>query len=122
MDKPLKSLTSIDQIYDFSYDHVVDKASTVDVAWFNVRKFPHAFFEIEHSTEFKNSLLKFVELQDFNADFRIVADKLRERQYRQILELHAFRDIAHRVRFLSYDILAELHTKTVELSLIENKL
>jgi hypothetical protein len=122
LDKPLRDLISIDHMYEFSYDHVVGKASTVDVAWFNVRKFPHAFFEVEHSTEFKNSLLKFVELQDFNAEFRIVADKVRERQYRSSLNLNAFKDIAHRVKFLSYDILAELHTKTVELSLIENQL
>lgn len=122
LDKPLKDLVSIDHMYEFSYDHVVGRASTIDVAWFNVRKFPHAFFEVEHSTEFKNSLLKFVELQDFNAEFRVVADKVRERQYRSSLDLSAFKDIAHRVKFLSYDLLAELHTKTVELSLIENQL
>lgn len=121
LDKPLKDLTSIDQIYGFSYDHIVDKASTVDVSWFNARQFPHAFFEVEHSTEFKNSLVKFVELQDFNAEFRIVADKLRERQYRGCIDLNAFKDIAHRVKFLSYEVLAELHTKTVELSLIEKE-
>jgi len=121
LDKPLKDLTSIDQIFTFSYTYVVDKASTVDVSWFNARKFPQAFFEVEHSTEFKNSLVKFVELQDFNTEFRIVADRLRERQYRTCIELNAFKAIAHRVKFLSYDVLAELHTKTVELSLIEKE-
>ena len=39
-----------------------------------------ALFEIEYSTDFKNSLLKFLELQDFNVDFRVVADKKRESQ------------------------------------------
>lgn len=122
LEKPLSEMTSVDQIHHFTYDHVVNRASTVDVLWFNERKFPHAFFEVEYSTDFKNSLLKFVELQDFNSEFRVVADKLRERQYRQSVEMSAFKVIAHRVKFLSYDTLAELHTKTVELSLIKEEI
>jgi hypothetical protein len=122
LNKRLKELATLDHIYDFSYDQIVRKAATVDVSWFNERRFPQAFFEVEHSTEFKNSLLKFVEFQDFNVDFRLVGDKSRERQYRDSMSLNAFRGISHRVKFLSYDILAELHTKTVELSLIEERL
>lgn len=117
----LGEIATIDQFYNFSYDHIVNKASTIDVSWFNERKLPHTFFEIEHSTDFKNSLLKFVELQDFNVEFRVVADKKRERQYQSIIIMNAFRNIAHRVKFISYDIVAELHTKQIELSIIEGK-
>jgi len=117
----LGEIATIDQFYNFSYDHIVNRAATIDVSWFNERKLPHSFFEIEHSTDFKNSLLKFVELQDFNVEFRVVADKKRERQYQSILSMNAFRNIAHRVKFISYDIVAELHTKQVELSIIEGK-
>lgn len=122
LDKPLKDIATIDQFFNFSYDHIVGRASTIDVSWFNDRKLPHAFFEIEHSTDFKNSLLKFVELQDFNVEFRLVADKLKEKQCRSTLTMSAFKTIAHRVKFLPYDVVAELHIKTVELSLIENML
>lgn len=118
---PLGEMTTIDQFYRFTYDHVVNRAASVDVSWFNQRKFPHAFFEVEYSTDFKNSLLKFLELQDFNADFRIVADKAREKQYRSAMTMQAFKDIKHRVKFLPYDVVAELHVKTVELSIIENR-
>lgn len=35
---------------------------------------PHSFFEIEHSTDIQNSLLKFNDLQDFYVRMVIVAD------------------------------------------------
>ncbi len=38
----------------------------VDVAWFNERGFPEKIFEVEDSTDFRGSLVKFAELQDFN--------------------------------------------------------
>ena len=37
----------------------------MDVIWFNERKMPNSFFEVEHGTDMKNSLLKFNDLQDF---------------------------------------------------------
>ncbi len=119
LEKPLKEFATVDQFYSFTYDYIVNRASTIDVSWFNMRKFPHAFFEVEYSTDFKNSLLKFLELQDFNVDFRIVADKKREKQFLSTMSFTAFKNIEHRVKFLSYDVVAELHVKTVELSLIQ---
>lgn len=121
LEKPLFEIATINKFYDFTYKYIVDKAATIDVSWFNERKLPHSFFEIEHSTDFKNSLLKFVELQDFNIEFRIVADKSREKHYNSALSFQAFKSISHRVKFLSYDLVAELHVKTIELNLIESK-
>ncbi|TAK62497.1 MAG: hypothetical protein EPO24_04880 [Bacteroidetes bacterium] len=122
LQQSLKDVATLDHFYYFTYDHIIDRAKSIDVTWFNTRKMPQAFFEVEHSTDFKNSLLKFVELQDFNVDFRIVADKTRERQFHSALTFHAFQSIMHRVKFITYDIVSELHTKTVELSLIEQRL
>jgi len=122
LEKPLGEIASISKFFNFTYNEIVRRAKTVDVSWFNERRLPHSFFEVEHSTDFKNSLLKFVELQDFNVDFRIVADKRKENLYNSTLAMSAFRVIAHRVRFLSYDILAELHVKSVELNLIERNI
>ena len=119
LEKPLKDFATIDRFYNFTYEYIVNRASTIDVSWFNERKFPQAFFEVEYSTDFKNSLLKFLELQDFNVDFRIVADKKREKQFLSTMTFAAFKNIEHRVKFLSYDMVAELHVKTVELDLIQ---
>jgi hypothetical protein len=119
LQRPLKDFASIGQFYKFTYEYILNRASTIDVSWFNERKFPQAFFEIEYSTDFKNSLLKFLELQDFNVDFRIVADKKREQQFLSTMTFSAFKNIEHRVKFLSYDVVADLHVKTVELNLIQ---
>ncbi len=122
LDKPLSTLTSTEQFYHFTYDHLISRAQTIDVTWFNIRKMPNSFFEVEHSTDIYNSLLKFTELQDFNVNFRIVADAARQKEFESKLKLEAFREIAPRVRFVSYDTVSELHTKTYELSLIEHNL
>jgi len=72
--RKLSDVATIAEIYNFSYDRIIKKARTVDVIWFNCRNMPTSLFEVEHSTDINNSLLKFVELQDFYTDFYIVAD------------------------------------------------
>jgi hypothetical protein len=120
--KKLFEITSIPDIYKFSYDHTVQKAQTIDVTWFNERGMPTSFFEIEHSTPIHNSLLKFVELQDFYTNFFIVADEPRRIEFQNKISLEAYKPIVRRVGFWSYDNVAELHTKTSEFVSIETKL
>jgi len=121
LQRSLGDLATLKKYFNFTYENILSKAQTIDVTWFNERKMPNSFFEIEHSANFKNSLLKFVELQDFNVNFRIVADIKNEKQYQSVLTMSAFRPISHRVKFMSYDNLADLHIKTIELNLIESK-
>jgi len=120
--KTLSEISAQADFYQFGYDHIVRKAKTVDVCWFNVRKMPGALFEVEHSTDIQNSLLKFVELQDFNTKFFIVADKARKAEYAGKLALNAFVPIKERVQFMDYDKLSEWHTKTFEITNVESSL
>jgi hypothetical protein len=122
VDKALGTMITVDPFYHFTYDQLVQRARTIDVTWFNTRNMPDSFFEVEHSTDIYNSLLKFDELQDFNANFRIVADRSRQREFQSKLAIDAFRDIAPRVKFISYETVSELHAKTYELSLVESTL
>ena len=59
LEKPLKDMASICEIPVFSYPEILSRAKTVDVIWFNERRLPHSFFEVEHSTPMINSLGKF---------------------------------------------------------------
>lgn len=120
--KTLGEVSSQDNFYQFGYDHIVRRSRTVDVCWFNVRKMPDCLFEVEHSTDIQNSLLKFVELQDFNVNFYIVADKARKEEYAKKLLYSAFVPIKHRVKFMDYDDLSDWHTKTSEIVGLENNL
>ena len=122
LEKTLGEISSQTDFYEFGYDHVVRRAKTVDVCWFNVRKMPNTLFEVEHSTDIQNSLLKFVELQDYNTNFFIVADKARKNEYASKLSFDAFTPIKSRVQFLDYDRLSEWHTKTFEIVSVENNL
>ncbi len=110
--KTLGDIATISEIYKFSYDNILQKARTIDVSWFNLRKMPHMLFEVEHSTDIQNSLLKFTELQDFYVKFYIVADEARKREFESKLLLNAFVPIQKRIQFMSYNQLSDLHTKT----------
>jgi hypothetical protein len=116
LEKPLHEIAS-DEMLDFSYPLLVSRAKTVDVIWFNERKMPYSFFEIEHSTDIHNSLLKFVDLQDFYSKFYIIADKAREREFYKKYELTAYSALREkkRVEFKDYEYISSLHTKTTEL-------
>jgi hypothetical protein len=115
LNKPLKEISSLDDILPFSYDDLVKRAQTIDVVWFNDRKMPASFFEVEHSTDFYNSLLKFSDLRDFYSTFCIVADEARKREYESKLSSLSFKDIKDRITFMSYENLSQIHTSTSKL-------
>lgn len=110
LDKSLKEITKVDNIYQFTYDEIVRKAKTVDVVWFNERKLPFSFFEVEHSTDFYNSFLKFIELQDFYSYFYIVSSEKKKKQFDSKLAGTAFSDMKDRIKFIGYDAVSDLHT------------
>lgn len=118
--KTLKGVATLTEFYPFTYPGVLRQAVTIDVTWFNARRFAASFFEIEHSTDIHRSLLKFVELQDFRANFYIVADSHRKAEFEDKVSLAAFSPIKSFVKFLDYDDVANLHTKMAEVALAEN--
>lgn len=120
--RPLASVVTVPTMYPFTFPNLVDRAQTIDVTWFNPRNMPNAFFEVEHSTDIQNSLGKFVDLQDFNANFWIVAPKAREREYAAKVGRTQFESVAKRVKFMSYDSVSVWHTKAHELAAVESRL
>jgi len=118
----LGRIASRTRIYPFSYPEIVRRAKTIDVVWFNERRMPCSVFEVEHSTNIRDSLVKFVELQDFRTRMFIVADQSRIRQFREALALSAFRAIEDCVRFMSYENLSAYHASVSRLAVIEETL
>ena len=90
MEQPLCEIANTTELPRFTYENLLRKAKTVDVIWFNEREMPAAFYEVEHTTDIKNSLSKFYELQDFHASFFIVADKQREAEFEDKLHVSMF--------------------------------
>lgn len=107
VNRPLREVRSLQQLPQFSYDRLVQKSGTVDVTWFNSRMMPHSFFEVEHSTEINNSLLKFCDLQDFHSRMIIVADEFRRPEFEAKIKRSALEMIIDRVNFLGYSTLVK---------------
>jgi hypothetical protein len=105
----LCELTDTTIIPKFTYENLLKRARTVDVIWFNERNMPSAFYEVEHTTNIKNSLSKFYELQDFQAGFFIVADINRKKEFEDKLHVSMFSPIEERVEFLEYDKVANMY-------------
>ena len=120
VDKPLANIANLYEIYPFTYPNLVKRASTIDVIWFNERKFPSKMYEVEHTTDIQNSLLKFVEFQDFHIAFYIVADQSRKPEFDRKISYQAFTSIRERVGFVTYEILAQLHSKSAETVALRN--
>ena len=109
IDKKLGEITDTTELPDFTYDELKRRARTIDVIWFNERSMPSDFYEVEHTTDIKNSLTKFYELQDFNAGFFIVADASRKKEYEDKLHVSMFSPIENRVKFLNYKQIVDLY-------------
>lgn len=116
INQKLSDIRTLDTIPAFSYKNLVHRSSTIDVIWFNERNMPHSFFEIEHTTDMQNSLLKFNDLQDFYTRMIIVSDKYRKNEFETKLKYTSFSEIAKnkRVAFLDYDTLIKQYEKAIE--------
>lgn len=110
LDKELGELAELTTIPNFTFDSLLRKARTVDVIWFNQRQMPTHFYEVEHTTDIKNSLSKFYELQDFFSSFYIVAELYRENEFMDKLSASIYSPIKNRVKFLTYDKVGTMHS------------
>ncbi len=117
--RKLGDVATTTQLPPFTYPDITNRVRSIDVVWFNRRRLPNSVFEIEYTTDFKSSLMKFAQLVDFNTKMLIVAAKSREPQYRDTLSWDVFTEIRTRVEFLSFDRLAVMHARTAELRAAE---
>lgn len=72
---------------------------------------PCGFYEIEHTTNIKNSLNKFYELQDFRAEFFIIADEKRRNYFNDTISSTIYDAIRKNIKFISYENLAKQYLK-----------
>jgi len=110
---------TLNEVPRFCYPHIVRRSQTVDVIWFNDRKMPASFFEIEFSSDIQNSLLKFNDLQDFWARMLIVADGARRNEYATKVNYSAFAAIRKRVQFLDFISLVKQYELLMESKKVE---
>ncbi len=115
------------KIPEFSYSDIVRRSSTIDVIWFSDyglgadKLLPVALYEVEHSTDIQNSLLKFNDLRAFNTKMIIVADKKRISEFNHKMSYSAFVELLNggRVDFLDYERLVKIYEHKMELQYLE---
>lgn len=105
----LGDITDTIELPYFTNEKLMKRARTIDVIWFNERQMPSNFYEVEHTTDIKNSLSKFYELQDFYAGFYIVADISRKKEFEDKLHVSIFGAIEKRVKFIDYQRVADMY-------------
>ena len=112
----LGSISTLGNIPHYSFNNLVERSSTIDVIWFNKNQMPDSFFEIEHSTDIQNSLLKFNDLQDFYVRMVIVADGRRFNEFKTKMKYDAFDRLCknNRVAFLSYESLDKQYEQELQ--------
>ena len=103
LNKRLADIISVQNCPVFTYDRVLQHVKYIDVIWLNEREYPANVIEVEHSTDFRNSFLKFLELQDFTTKMTIVASHERYKQFEREIKRATFGAISKRVNFVSYD-------------------
>ena len=116
LNEKLVDIRTLNEIPQYTYARLVQRSSTIDVIWFNEREMPHSFFEVEHSTDIQNSLLKFNDLQDFFSRMIIVADKKRKDEYLNKIKYSSFKELnkSNRIAFLDYDSLIKQYESEIE--------
>lgn len=120
--RTLKEVVNLKSILKFTYEDIIKKTKSIDVFWFNKRKFPSFIFEVEHTTDFRNALLKFLELQDFTTEMYIVSYDARRKEFLAKIDFVSFKPINKRVKFLTYEEVSQWHAKSYELMLTERKI
>lgn len=102
--KALGSLATISEVPLFTFENIIkETVRYFDVIWFNSRNYPIKIFEVEHSTDFRNAFIKFMELQDFRTTFCCISLENKKEKFRRELNKTAFEPLRNRCEFFSYE-------------------
>lgn len=107
--KQLGNLITIKRIPNFTYEKIIRSIQYIDVIWFNRRGFPEKVFEVEDSTDFRGSLVKFTEIQDFKTNFNLISASERKIKYEREVTKSAFQSIIDHCRFIDYRDIERLY-------------
>ncbi len=115
INKRLGEIITQPDLPKFTFEYILKSTKYIDVIWFNERHFPNTVFEIENSTNFRNSLVKFVELQDFVTTMILIAPKeiSKTNKFHQEIEKSAFSSIKNRVKFFDYEYVEKLYNHQI---------
>jgi len=89
-----------------------DKLKTIDVVWYKPPYFK--LFEVVLTTDMRNSLVKFIEVADLNAEYFIIAPSTNKNKFEKALTSVAFDKIRDRTKFISIEELSKIYETTTQ--------
>jgi len=112
--KSLLQIMTFSEFPNFTYPNIIQSVRFIDVLWFNERGFPQSVFEVETTPQFRNSLVKFGELCDFNITFHLIADAKYYDKYENEISRAVFKEIKERCLFTTLEQVTDMYLKSVE--------
>lgn len=112
--KSLLQIMTLSEFPNFTYPNIIQSVRFIDVLWFNERGFPNSVFEVETTPQFRNSLVKFGELCDFNITFHLIADAKYYDKYENEISRAVFKEIKGRCLFRTFEKVTDMYLKSVE--------
>lgn len=113
--KRLKNIATLKTIPEFTYKKIIQESvNYLDVVWFNHRGFPSSIFEVEHSTDFRDAFIKFMEMQDFMTNFYCVSPESKLDKFIREKSKMAFKPIEDRVKFLTYEQVINDYNRAIQ--------
>jgi|GEM_PF-538278 len=114
--KPLKTLSTLDDIPNFTYERIIKSIRHIDVLWFTNDKEPFPVFawEVENSTNFRDGLIKFTELQFFKTNFYFLAPENKINKFQEEISRPIFKEIKKTCEFFSMERVKQSYQSTLD--------
>ncbi|MFH0931293.1 MAG: hypothetical protein V1890_05105 [Candidatus Zixiibacteriota bacterium] len=112
--KPLVQIMTLSKFPSFTYPKIIQAVRFIDVLWFNERGFPKSAFEVEITPQFRNSLLKFSDMSDFNVSFYLISEEKHLDKYHGEISRSVFKEIEKRCFFTTCNQVRDMYLKSIE--------
>ncbi|MBI5079246.1 hypothetical protein HZB06_01040 [Candidatus Wolfebacteria bacterium] len=114
--KPLKNLATISEIPSFTYNRIIRAVRHIDVLWFTEDKepFPAFAWEVENSTNFRDGLIKFTELNFFKTKFYFLAPENKINKFKEEIARPIFKNIEKSCDFYSIERVKQSYQSTLD--------
>lgn len=115
--KTLSSIEGLRQIPEFTYGKIMKIVRRMDVIWFLAKPkyiFPKYIYEVEHSGDFTNSMLKMFQLKDFDATFVLASWDSKRKMFDDRIDQEPFHEVKNRFIFRPFELISEFYFSAVK--------
>jgi len=109
--RTLGQIATLEEVPDFAPKRILDSVKKIDVIWFDKDGFPTFCFEVEHTTNVREGLLRQFQISRHvpNARFFIVAPEEQRGKFEKEVATYPFKQLQNRYVFKAYEDLVEFY-------------